>query len=86
MEKQQEKAVADVKALPNAPNSKSFAELFWPSQLLDRLARSTSPIMSFDFPRFTVVAGVLVGTTALFFLLWLSFLTDWLRPLVRAAR
>jgi len=40
-------------------------------------------IMTFDFPRFTVVAGALLITTGLFFLLWLGTLTNWIPPLVR---
>jgi hypothetical protein len=40
-------------------------------------------IMTFDFPRFAVVAGLLIVTTVLFFLLWLGKLTDWLTPLYR---
>lgn len=78
---QQARAVADVKALPNAPDFKSPQNVLALSFLI--VFAFNVLIMSFDFPRFAVVAGILVATTILFFLLWLSFLTDWLRPLVR---
>ncbi len=79
-EKQAE-AVKDVKALPNAPDFKSPQNVLALSFLI--VFAFNVLIMSFDFPRFTVVAGILILTTILFFLLWLSFLTDWLHPLVR---
>jgi hypothetical protein len=78
----QTKAEENAKVLPDAPDFNSrqnkLALLFLITFALNML------ILSFDFPRFTVVAGVLVGTTVLFFLLWLSYLMDWLHPLVRA--
>jgi hypothetical protein len=78
----QTQAEANAKVIPDAPDFNStqnkLALLFLVTFALNML------ILSFDFPRFTVVAGVLVGTTVLFFLLWLSFIMDWLRPLVRA--
>jgi hypothetical protein len=40
-------------------------------------------ILTFDFPRFTVLAGILLGTTILFFLLWLTLQFDWFHPLLR---
>ena len=39
-------------------------------------------ILTFDFPRFTILAGALLVTTAVFFLLWLGMVTDFLTPLV----
>jgi hypothetical protein len=79
---QQKQAVADVKVIPNAPDFKSPQNVLALSFLI--IFAFNVLIMSFDFPRFAVVAGILILTTLLFFLLWLSFLTDWLRPLVRA--
>jgi hypothetical protein len=40
-------------------------------------------VLTFDFPRFTILAIGLLLTTALFFLLWLGMVTDFLTPLVR---
>ena len=40
-------------------------------------------IMTFDFPRFTVIAALLIVTTVVFFLLWLGRMVDWLTPLYR---
>ncbi len=78
----QEKAVADVRVIPNTPDFKSTQNVLALSFLI--VFTFNMLILSFDFPRFTVVAGILVVTTVLFFLLWLSYLTDWLHPLVRA--
>ena len=78
----QEVAEENAAVLPDAPDFNStqnkLALLFLVTFALNML------ILSFDFPRFTVVAGLFVGTTILFFLLWLSYLMDWLHPLVRA--
>jgi hypothetical protein len=78
----QAEAIADVKVLPNTPDFKSPQNVLALSFLI--VFTFNMLILSFDFPRFTVVAGILVVTTLLFFLLWLSYLTDWLHPLVRA--
>ncbi|HEY2155036.1 MAG TPA: hypothetical protein VGH33_05370 [Isosphaeraceae bacterium] len=78
----QEKAVADAAYVPNTPDFKSPQNVLALSFLI--VFTFNMLILSFDFPRFTVVAGILVITTLLFFLLWLSYLTDWLHPLVRA--
>jgi len=40
-------------------------------------------ILTFDFPRFTIVAGAFLATTGVFFFLWLGMMMDWLTPLVR---
>lgn len=80
--RQQAEAISDVKVIPNAPDFKSPQNILALSFLI--VFAFNVLVMSFDFPRFTVVAGILILTTLLFFLLWLSFLTDWLRPLVRA--
>lgn len=42
-------------------------------------------IMAMDFPRFTIIAGLLLGTTVLFLLLWLGAFFDLLRPLIALA-
>lgn len=39
-------------------------------------------ILALDFPRFTIVAGLLLATTATFFLLWLGMFFDLLSPLM----
>jgi hypothetical protein len=41
-------------------------------------------VMTFDFPRFAVLAGVLIVTTVTFLLLWIGTSFDWLRWLYRA--
>ncbi len=40
-------------------------------------------ILTFDFPRFTIVATALLGSTVVFFLMWLGMKMDFLTPLVR---
>ncbi len=40
-------------------------------------------ILAIDFPRFTIFAGILLGTTILFFLLWLGMFVRILEPLER---
>lgn len=40
-------------------------------------------IVTFDFPRFTILAAALLGTTVLFLFLWLGLITDILTPLFR---
>ena len=79
--KLQEKAVESATLIPNTPDFKSPQNVLALSFLI--VFTFNMLILSFDFPRFTVVAGILVVTTILFFLLWLSYLTDWLHPLVR---
>jgi hypothetical protein len=80
--REQQQAIADVKVFPNTPDFKSPQNVLALSFLI--VFAFNMLILSFDFPRFTVVAGILVVTTILFFLLWLSYLTDWLHPLVQA--
>ena len=41
-------------------------------------------ILAIDFPRFTIFALILLGTTILFFLLWLGVFVNILEPLERA--
>ncbi len=41
-------------------------------------------IMAIDFPRFTIIAMILLAVAVTFFLLWLSAHFNFLRPLVRA--
>jgi hypothetical protein len=41
-------------------------------------------VMTFDFPRFAVLAGVLIVTTVTFLLLWIGTQFDWLRWLYKA--
>ena len=41
-------------------------------------------ILAIDFPRFTIFALILLGTTVLFFLLWLGVFVNILEPLERA--
>jgi hypothetical protein len=41
-------------------------------------------VMTFDFPRFAVLAGVLIVTTVTFLLLWIGTRFDWLRWLYKA--
>ena len=79
--KLQEKAIDDATVIPNTPDFKSPQNVLALSFLI--VFTFNMLILSFDFPRFTVVAGILVVTTILFFLLWLSYLTDWLHPMVR---
>jgi hypothetical protein len=40
-------------------------------------------VLAIDFPRFTIFALLLLGTTILFFMLWLGMYVDVLKPLVR---
>ena len=40
-------------------------------------------VLAIDFPRFTIFAGILLGTTILFFLLWLGMFVRILEPLER---
>jgi hypothetical protein len=41
-------------------------------------------IMAIDFPRFTIIAGILLAVAVTFFLLWLSVYFNIVHPLVRA--
>jgi hypothetical protein len=74
-------AATDFKAKENTPDFRSpqntLALLFLGVFALNIL------ILTFDFPRFTVLAGILLGTTVLFFLLWLTLQFDWFHPLLQ---
>ncbi|CAN5808240.1 hypothetical protein BH23PLA1_BH23PLA1_02990 [soil metagenome] len=75
---------ADADAVTTSKSSRRFTS--WPNLLgLIFLAIFTMNmmIMSLDFPRFTIIAGVLLVLTITFLILWLAPRVDFMEPLER---
>jgi hypothetical protein len=75
---------ADKSPLPSSPDPKRFRR---PENLLGLIFLGVFffnlLILAVDFPRFTILAGLLLSTTVIFFLLWLGMFVRILEPLER---
>jgi hypothetical protein len=74
----------DLSPVPSSPNPKRFRR---PENLLGLIFLGVFffnlLVLAIDFPRFTIFALLLLGTTVLFFLLWLGMFVRILEPLER---
>ena len=73
----------DIESGPSEVKHKALATQRYLGMLFLGILAINLMVIAFDFPRFTIVAGLLLGTTILFLFLWLSAWIEWLPALRR---